>query len=90
MFLYVDPLFAFQQVVDMLYFPLISTTYPSWMPYLGGKPFEFFEPVFNIADASISVGVIVILLFQNTFFKKEDVLKVEETTTGNEDIVQAS
>ena len=82
--------FLHGKVVDMLYFPLISTTYPSWMPYLGGKPFEFFEPVFNIADASISVGVIVILLFQNTFFKKEDVLKVEETTTGNEDIVQAS
>ena len=82
--------FLHGKVVDMLYFPLIDTTYPSWMPFLGGKPFAFFEPVFNLADASISVGVIVILLFQNVFFKKEVVAKVEETTTGNEDIVQAS
>lgn len=82
--------FLYGKVVDMLYFPIIKTTYPSWIPYFGGKPFEFFEPVFNIADASISVGVIVILLFQNVFFKKEVVAKVEQVTTGNEDIVQAS
>jgi signal peptidase II len=83
--------FLYGKVVDMLYFPLISTTYPSWMPYFGGKPFDFFEPVFNIADASISVGVIIILIFQNVFFKKQEIVtKVEATTTGNEDIVQAS
>lgn len=60
------------KVVDMLYFPIISNAhYPSWFPFWGGEDFEFFRPVFNIADASISIGVIVILLFQNTFFKKE-------------------
>ncbi len=60
------------KVVDMLYFPIISNAhYPSWFPIWGGEDFEFFRPVFNIADASISIGVIVILLFQNTFFKKE-------------------
>jgi signal peptidase II len=59
------------KVVDMLYFPLITNThFPSWMPFVGGDDFEFFRPVFNIADASISTGVIVILLFQNRFFKK--------------------
>lgn len=84
--------FLHGKVVDMLYFPIIDTFYPSWIPYLGGKKFDFFEPVFNIADASISVGVIVILLFQNIFFKKEETkAKVEETITPNaEDIVQAS
>ena len=83
--------FLYGKVVDMLYFPLIDTTYPVWLPFLGGKPFAFFEPVFNLADASISVGVIVILLFQNVFFKKEvELIKVENRITGNEDIVQAS
>lgn len=62
--------FLHGKVVDMLYFPLINTTLPSWVPFWGGQQFEFFQPVFNIADASISVGVIIILLFQNRFFKK--------------------
>lgn len=64
--------FLHGKVVDMMYFPIIRNAhYPSWLPFVGGKDFEFFEPVFNIADASISVGVIAILIFQNTFFKKE-------------------
>ena len=62
--------FLHGKVVDMLYFPLIDSTLPSWLPFWGGQQFKFFEPVFNIADASISVGVITILLFQNRFFKK--------------------
>jgi len=62
--------FLHGKVVDMLYFPLIDTTLPIWIPYWGGQQFQFFQPVFNIADASISVGVIIILLFQNKFFKK--------------------
>ena len=62
--------FLHGKVVDMLYFPMINTTYPGWVPWLGGKPFEFFSPVFNIADASISTGLIIILLFQKRFFKQ--------------------
>jgi len=63
--------FLHGKVVDMLYFPLITNThYPSWIPFVGGDDFEFFRPVFNIADASISTGVIAILIFQNRFFKK--------------------
>ncbi len=64
--------FLHGRVVDMLYFPLISTVLPSWIPFMGGKQFDFFEPVFNIADASISVGVVTILIFQNVFFKKDE------------------
>jgi len=60
--------FLFGKVVDMFYFPLISTTLPTWLPFVGGKQFDFFEPVFNLADASISVGVMLMLVFQNTFF----------------------
>ncbi|MEN9685620.1 MAG: hypothetical protein RLZZ28_1406 [Bacteroidota bacterium] len=63
--------FLHGKVVDMLYFPIIANAhYPAWMPIVGGDEFEFFRPVFNIADAAISTGVIVILLFQNKFFKK--------------------
>lgn len=62
--------FLHGRVVDMLYFPLISTYYPSWFPFVGGQPFDFFEPVFNLSDASISVGVLILLIFQNKFFIK--------------------
>lgn len=51
------------RVVDMFYFPLIVTTYPEWFPVWGGQPFIFFSPVFNFADACISVGVVAMLLF---------------------------
>jgi signal peptidase II len=58
------------QVVDMLYFPMIRTHFPEWVPFFGGKEFEFFADIFNIADASISVGVICILLFRQRFFRR--------------------
>lgn len=65
--------FLHGKVVDMLYFPIIRDAhYPSWFPFWAGEPFEFFRPVFNIADASISIGVITILIFQNKFFDKEE------------------
>ena len=51
------------KVVDMFYFPLIVSTWPQWMPMVGGEDFVFFSPVFNVADASISVGVVWLLLF---------------------------
>lgn len=63
------------KVVDMLYFPLITDArYPAWFPFIGGDYFEFFRPVFNIADASISAGVIIILVFQNSFFRKNAIV----------------
>ncbi len=59
--------FLMGKVVDMFYFPLIETEWPQWMPFVGGDHFVFFSPVFNFADASISVGVVLLLLF----FRKE-------------------
>ena len=50
------------KVVDMFYFPLIETTLPDWLPIWGGQPYVFFSPVFNFADACISVGVVLLLL----------------------------
>ena len=58
--------FLMGKVVDMFYFPLIVTTYPDWFPFWGGEDFIFFSPVFNFADASISVGVAALLLFFRT------------------------
>jgi signal peptidase II len=82
--------FLHGKVVDMLYFPIIHTTYPSWLPVVGGRDFEFFSPVFNIADASISAGVISILVFQKKFFHKQnsqnDHPVVETTTKVNDDV----
>lgn len=60
------------RVVDMLYFPLINSHYPSWFPFFGGEPFQFFRPVFNIADSSITVGIFIFMIFQNRFNKKTE------------------
>lgn len=57
------------RVVDMLYFPMIDTVLPKWLPLWGGERFQFFKPVFNIADASISSGVISLLLFYRSFLR---------------------
>jgi len=62
--------FLHGSVVDMLYFPMVRGHFPAWFPGVGGDSFEFFSPIFNIADASISVGVITLLVFQKRFFKK--------------------
>lgn len=64
--------FLHGRVVDMFYFPIIrDAQFPSWFPIWGGESFEFFRPVFNFADMSISTGVIALFLFQNRFFKTE-------------------
>ena len=56
------------KVVDMFYFPLIETNWPEWMPFVGGKHFIFFSPIFNFADAAISCGIIALILFYGKYF----------------------
>ena len=58
------------KVVDMLYFPIIDTTLPEWVPFKGGEHFVFFSPIFNIADAAVTVGVFAMILFQKRIFPK--------------------
>ena len=85
--------FLHGKVVDMLYFPIISNThYPYWFPVWGGESFEFFRPIFNIADASITTGVLSILVFQRRFFghKKEEVHHTVETESLVDDNTQVS
>ena len=79
------------KVVDMFHFPMVTTTWPEWVPKWGGSSFEFFRPVFNVADAAISVGVIAILLFHRRFFTKpEDVNTQSETNSTATSIVGSS
>ncbi|WP_342329569.1 lipoprotein signal peptidase [Pedobacter sp. FW305-3-2-15-E-R2A2] len=72
------------RVVDMFYFPILQGNFPSWVPIWGGEDFIFFRPVFNIADAAISVGVVIILIYQKTYFKEE----VKEEIGPNNEIVE--
>lgn len=74
------------RVVDMLYFPIVESHYPDWSPIYAGEEFIFFRPVFNLADASISIGVIAIFIFQGKFFKRPH---QEETPVLAEDTAQA-
>jgi signal peptidase II len=65
------------QVIDMLYFPLFHFVWPDWVPFWGGSYFEFFSPVFNIADSSIFIGVVIILIMQKKFFKEKEEMHTE-------------
>lgn len=83
--------FLHGSVVDMLYFPMVKGHFPSWLPFVGGDEFEFFSAIFNIADASISTGVITLLLFQKRFFKKnssDEIHAAVETSAEVSDKVQ--
>ncbi|HMP92492.1 MAG TPA: lipoprotein signal peptidase [Phnomibacter sp.] len=80
--------FLHGKVVDMLYFPLVEGRFPNWLPVWGGEDFIFFSPVFNVADASISIGLIAILVFQKRFFKKPeapDDATVETSVSATDD-----
>ena len=74
--------FLMGKVVDMFYFPIIDTYWPQWMPLVGGEHFIFFSPVFNFADACISVGVVVLLLF---FRKELGTLSLKSAETPKDD-----
>jgi len=63
--------YLYGRVVDMLYFPIIETHYPSWSPIKAGQEFIFFSPVFNLADTAVSTGIITIIVFNKKFFPKE-------------------
>ena len=75
------------QVIDMLYFPIVEGYYPEWFPFWQGEEFIFFRPVFNLADTSISTGVISIFVFQKRFFnqlkKEEPAISATEELPGD-------
>ena len=71
--------FLHGRVVDMFYFPLFSGVYPEWVPLVGGSDFQFFRPVFNIADSAITIGIFSIMIFYRKQFSE---------ITSNEDETQ--
>jgi len=75
------------KVVDMLYFPLINTTWPAWVPHFGGTTFSFFDPIFNIADVAISTGVGILIVFNKKAFGSkntvEDITETENQSAEN-------
>ena len=77
--------FLHGKVVDMLYFPLVQGYYPDWLPMIGGRPFLFFKPVFNVADSAITSGVLSILLFQRSFFSSPTPTQKEVSTAPQEE-----
>ena len=74
------------RVVDMLYFPLFSFTWPEWMPWVGGEVFEFFKPIFNVADAAITVGFLALILFYRKEIASPSALEAAEE--GGEQVVK--
>ena len=76
--------FLMGKVVDMFYFPLIVTTYPDWVPMVGGSEFIFFSPIFNFADSSISVGVVLLLIFYRKEISEINFSFKKETKTNEE------
>lgn len=75
--------FLHGKVVDMFYFPIIDTTWPEWLPWIGGDRFTFFDPVFNIADSYITVAVIYLIFFQSKFFMSLDGKKEQSKVVGS-------
>jgi signal peptidase II len=70
-------------VVDMLWFPIAHGVFPRWLPLWGGEYYEFFRPVFNIADASITIGVAIIIVFQKTFFAQPAPVLAEDKSVDD-------
>lgn len=77
------------KVVDMFYFPIIEGHFPEWFPIWGTEKFVFFQPVFNFADASISVGVAIIILYNKRFFaEKKQVTEETENPAATEEAIK--
>ena len=78
--------FLHGRVVDMFYFPLIDTTFPNWLPLVGGQPFQFFNAIFNIADISITFGVLILIVSIVVSPKKDKEIDAGKTKENQQEI----
>lgn len=78
--------FLHGRVVDMFYFPLIDTTFPNWLPLFGGQPFQFFNAIFNIADISITFGVLILIVSIVVSPKKDKEIDAGKTKENQQEI----
>ena len=76
------------RVVDMLYFPIINTTLPEWLPIWGGKHFIFFQPIFNIADACITTGVLIMIFFYKKVFSQPGAVVMPSELDNQDEIIE--
>jgi len=76
--------FLHGKVVDMFYFPIMHGHFPTWFPFWGGQNFIFFRPIFNFSDSAITVGVVLILMFQKKFYPKKHETQPPASNTGIE------
>ena len=76
--------FLYGKVVDMFYFPVINTTWAHWIPFIGGSSLEFFQPIFNVADSAITIGVFLLLIFQKRMFKPSKAVEAGEVAEAKE------
>ncbi len=72
--------FLHGRVVDMIHMPILKGTFPSWIPFWGNENFIFFRPVYNIADAAITTGIAILIIFQKRFFIEEDNTEIANST----------
>lgn len=82
--------FMYGQVIDMLYFPLFDFQWPAWVPIVGGNYFLFFSAIFNVADSSIFIGVLILLIWQRQFFPEDKKVDQQEEVLVTEDQPVAS
>ena len=71
------------KVVDMLHFPIWSGVLPEWLPFIGGKYFSFFDPVFNVADVAISTGIGILIVFNKKAFKESSKIETLDSESHN-------
>ena len=77
------------KVVDMFYFPIIKNgVFPTWLPFVGGETFTFFNAIFNVADFAISCGVGILIVFNKRVFPKEEVENTSEESATDKSFLQ--
>lgn len=59
------------KVVDMFYFPIWQGNLPDWIPVVGGRHFEFFNAIFNVADVAITTGLGIMIVFNKKVFDEK-------------------